>query len=63
MERNSRKKIGKETEDLNNMINQLDQTYMNTLPNNNRIHTLLRDLCLSSSVYKGINLIIRVPRL
>lgn len=63
MERNTRHRIGKETEDLNNTMNQLDEIYMNTLPNNNRIHTLLRDLHFSSSFCKEMNVITRVPLL
>ena len=63
MERNTRHRIGKEAEDLNNTINQIDEIYMNTLPNNNRIHTLLRDLCFSSSFCKEMNVITRAPLL
>ena len=43
MERTRRKKINKETEDLNNTINQLDlRDIKNSLLNNKRIHILLK---------------------
>lgn len=41
MDRSIEQKINKETEDLNNTINQLDLTVYIENPSNNRIHILL----------------------